>query len=428
MAPRLNLKVERRLLHVVIDRLKAEPVVLLQGPRTVGKSTLLREIARYTGAEVLDLDDLATRQAMTADPATLVAGDPTLCIDEYQHVPAVLDAIKAELNRDERPGRFVLTGSTRYDMLPAAAQALTGRLHRLAVHPLSQGEIDQVHEHLLADMLADRVGGVAAPPSTTTREEYIERIVAGGFPTPLSRATPVARRRWFDDYIRLTLERDVRELSRIQRAAVLPRLLERLAGQTGQALNIARAGSAVNLNERTTDSYLRLLEAVFLVYRLPAWGTTLTSRAAATPKIHVVDSRVAARLLRLTPEKLARRNASSLTELGHLLETFVVGELVRQASWLDDIAGLGHWRTRDGVEVDLVIELDSGLIVACEIKASQGVGARDTGPLRKLRDAVGDSFLAGYVLYLGQHSFTLSDRIHALPVDRLWSPRNSAAT
>lgn len=425
MIPRLRHVVERRLLPVVIERMRDEPVILLQGPRTVGKSTLLREIARRVGAEVLDLDDLATRQAMAADPATLVAGPATVCIDEYQHVPAVLDAIKAELNRDGRPGRFVLTGSTRHDMLPVAAQALTGRLHGRAVHPLSQGEIDEAHEHLLADMLSNKAGVATGPPSTTTREGYIERVVAGGFPTPLSRATAVARRRWFDDYIRLTLERDVRELSRIQRAAALPRLLERLAGQTGQVLNIARAGSAISLNERTADSYLRLLEAVFLVYRLPAWGTTLTSRSAATPKIHVVDSGVAARLLRLTSEKLARRNASALTELGHLLETFVVGELAKQASWLDGIAGLGHWRTRDGVEVDLVIELDSGLIVAFEIKASQRIGTLETGPLRKLRDAVGASFLAGYVLHLGQQSFTVADRIHALPVDRLWSPRES---
>jgi hypothetical protein len=134
-----------------------------------------------------------------------------------------------------------------------------------------------------------------------------------------------------------------------------------------------------------------------------------------------MDSGIGARLLRLTPDKLDRRDPTSLTELGHLLETFVVNELMKQASWIDGVAGIGHWRTRDGDEVDLVVERDDGSIVAFEVKASQRVDTRELGPLRKLRDAVGDAFIAGFALHLGQQAFRAEDRLHVLPVDALWS-------
>lgn len=412
----------RRVLPLALERLADDPVVLLEGPRSVGKSTLLREIARRLGAVLLDLDDLPTRDAVTADPTLFVAGRATICIDEYQKAPIVLEAIKAELNRDGRPGRFVLTGSTRHDALPVAAQSLTGRLSRINVYPLSQGEIAGTDEHLLEQLFTDAAAAVAAvPTSATTREQYIARVVSGGFPLALARSNPRARSRWFDEYVRLTLERDVRELSNIRQGSLLPAFLQRLAGQTAQVLNIDRAARDAGLDHSTGESYARLLESVFLIHRLPAWGKTLSSRATATPKVHVLDSGVCARLLRLTPDKLARRDPTSLTELGHLLETFVVGELLKQASWLEGIAGAGHWRTRDGDEVDLVLERDDGVLVAFEVKASGRVAGDVLKPLRKLRNATGDAFLAGLVLYTGSRSYNVEDRLYVMPVDRLWN-------
>ena len=362
-----------------------------------------------------------TRDAVRADPLTLVARPELVCIDEYQHVPEVLDVIKAELNRDDRAGRFLLTGSTRHEALPQAAQALTGRLHRLPVYPLSQGEIDAMPERLLSLLLEGHVDEVLGRGGSTTRAGYIDRIVSGGMPAALKRSPGSARMRWFDDYVRLTLERDVRDVSRLEQAAVLPRLLGRLAGQTGQVLNIAKAAAPLQIKERTADNYVRLLEAVFLVHRLPAWGTTLTSCSGARPKVHVVDSGVAARLLRLTSAKLMQREPSALTELGHLLETFVVGELMKQASWLDGIAGLGHWRTRDDDEVDLVVEQDDGSVLAFEVKAAQRVSDRDFGPMRKLQEASGARFAHGVMLYLGSQAYRAADRLLVLPVDALWA-------
>lgn len=421
MSAPLSGVVARRILPIALDRLSDEPVLLLEGPRSVGKSTLLREMAHRRRATLLDLDDLATRDAVAADPALFVADSELVCVDEYQKAPVVLDAIKAELNRDGRPGRFVLAGSTRHDALPAAAQALTGRLSRLTLYPLSQGELAHTPENLVAALLADPAGTVAAQTSsTTTRADYISRTVAGGFPTALARSNESARHRWFDDYVALTVERDVRELSRIRQGPLLAKLLARLAGQTAQVLNIEGAARDVGLDPTTAESYARLLETVFLLYRLPAWGKTLGARAAARPKLHVLDSGVAARLLRLTAGKLAQRDPTALTELGHLLETFVVGELMKQISWTDSITGVGHWRTHDQDEVDFIAERDDGAVVAFEIKARSRVSGDDLRPLRKLRSHIGSSLIAGVALYTGQRSYSYEDRLHVMPIDRVW--------
>lgn len=412
--------IARRIERVAVERLAEEPVIALQGPRAVGKTTVLRALASLHGVELIDLDDLPTRDAVASDPSTFVAGPPPVCIDEYQHAPVVLDAIKAELNRDGSPGRFAITGSTRHDALPQAAQALTGRLHLMEIHPFSQGEIRGIEEDFVETLFAHPAATVSARPSSTSRVDYVERVVTGGFPSALHRATESARARWFDDYVRLCLERDVFELARIQQKAALPVLFARLAAQTGQVLNLAAAGEASGLRKRTADNYTKLLEEMFLVYRLPSWGRTLRARAGALPKLHIVDSGLAARLLRLTVSRLARPDAAALQQFGHLLETFVVGEVRKQVSWMDDIAGIGHWRTRDGSEVDLVVERGDGSVIGLEVKAGSRVNRKDLSGLRILREALGDAFVAGAALYTGSRSYVADDRIYVLPIDRLW--------
>ena len=412
----------RRVLEYATNIMTDAPVVLLEGPRTVGKSTLLHQIVESRHGELIDLDDVSTREAVSADPSLAIDSDRLVCVDEYQKAPVTLDAIKAALNQVTKPGRFVLTGSARHDALPPAAQALTGRLAIVPVFPLSQGEQASVREDFLERALYSPTSVVSRDLSSTTRNDYIERICRGGFPLAIAASSDVARRRWLRDYVALTLERDVRELSNLRQGDKLTLLLGRLAGQTAQVLNVASAARAVDLEPVTAESYLRLLEKVFLVYRLEAWGTTLISRTVAKPKLHVLDSAVAATLLRLTPAKLATRNATASSEFGHLLETFAVGELRKQASWNDTVTGLGHWRSHDGGEVDLVVETEDGGLVGFEVKAASRASAHDVKGLRELRRAVKDNFIAGYVLYLGERTYSLDESIHVVAIDRLWSP------
>ncbi len=416
--------IRRRLENIAVRRMAESPVVLLQGPRSVGKSTLLQALAARHSAYVVDLDDPGVRAAARDDPGLFVSGPGPVFIDEYQHVPVLLDSIKAELNRDGEPGRFVLAGSTRFEALPLASQSLTGRLHRLEILPLSQGEIDGTRENLIEAFFDDPAVTVSPEPSTTTRHRYAERIARGGFPLALTR-TEAARIRWFDDYLALCLERDLLEVGRVRQPAALAPLLLRLASQTAQVVNVSRAGGAAGLAASTASDYVKLFEAGFLVRLLPAWGRTLRSATGARPKLHIVDSGLAARLLRLPPEKLAGLDPAALQQFGHLLETFVVGEVLKQASWMEHRPHVGLWRTHDGAEVDIVLEDGrDGSVVGIEVKAGSRIHPKDRRGLRILRDALGDRFIVGVVLYTGPHSIRYRGAdagIIALPIDRLWS-------
>ena len=415
--------IRRRLDDIVRRRMGESPVVLLQGPRSVGKSTLLQALAGRHGRQVIDLDDLAVRAAVANDPALFASGRGPVFIDEYQHVPDLLAAIKAELNRDGSPGRFAITGSTRFDSLPLASQSLTGRLHRVEILPFSQGEIDSRRENLVETLFSDPAAAVTPEPSTTTRGQYATRIARGGLPMAMARSE-AARDRWFDDYVALCLERDLLDLGRARRPGALAPLLSRLAAQTAQVLNISRAGADVGLPASTASDYVDLFESIFLVRLLPAWGKTLRAATASRPKIHLVDSGLAARLLRLTPERLGRLDTTSLQQFGHLIETFAIGEVLKQASWMEHRPHVGHWRTHDEAEVDLVLEDGrSGSVVGIEVKAGSRIHTRDRRGLRKLRDTLAERFIVGVVLHTGSHCIRYADdeRIIALPIDRLWT-------
>lgn len=412
---------KRRLVDVAEARFAEEPVLVLNGPRTVGKSTILGQLGERLGRAVIDCDDPATRSAVRADPGRFVESAEPVLIDEYQHVPELLDAIKAQLNRDLRPGRYVLAGSTRYAAIPAAAQALTGRVDIIPVLPLTQGEIDGVPETLVARLL-DGTGIEGLPPGpAATRDEYARRSTSGGMPVALRRPPGRSRSRWFANYIDLVVDKDVMDISRVRQREMLPRLLGQLAARSGQVLNIAPVGGAIGLERTTAENYLKLLEAVFLVYRLPSWGTTLGSRVTKHPKVHMVDSGVMAWLLNLTPQKIAQAAPSTLTEYGHLLETFAVGEILKQVSWSDAPVAAGYFRTDSGEEVDLVLERDDGQVIAFEIKAGTRVGGEDLRGLRLLKDRLGPRLQEAIILYTGEYVYRHNDWTWVLPLSQLWA-------
>ncbi|MFT4051526.1 MAG: ATP-binding protein [Microbacterium sp.] len=399
-----------------------ETVIAIHGPRSVGKSTLLREFAQEYGVDVLDLDDEEVCEAARANPSAVAGRPAPICIDEYQHLPEVLGALKTRLNREPAaPGLAVLTGSTRQDALPRTAQTLTGRLHPFTLLPIAQSEIEGTRLNVVSELRSDPDGFVARlPTSPTTRRQYAERICAGGFPIALQRSSVRARDRWFDDYVRATVERDAMELMRLRERQSLREVLDRLVSQSAQLLHVTGVANGLEIARKTVEGYIRLLEDLFLIMRLPAWGRTLAARVVAAPKVHAIDSGVAAYLLHVNEATLATLDPAVLTEFGHLLETFVVGELMKHLSWLAEPAVVGHWRTRDGDEVDIVIEFHDGRVLGFEVKANERITDRDLKGLRKLRDLLGERFIAGIALSTGGRSYSSGDRVHVMPVDRLW--------
>lgn len=412
--------IPRRAGPVLRQRVGETPVLLLEGPRSVGKSTLLAQLASSGEHTIYDLDQAQFRLLAQQNESALVGGTSPVLIDEYQRVPSLLDAIKARLNRETRPGMFVLAGSASYDSLPRGTQALTGRIQRLPVMPLTQTEIDGSNNHFLERAFESEVPHTAMP-ARTTRADYIDRVMRGGMPLAISASSTGARDRWLQAHVRQSLERDAGEIRRIHRRADLRQILTRIVGQTAGLLNVSKVAQGLESSRETATAYIELLEALFLIDRLPAWGTTVSSRSVSAPKVHIVDSGVGAHLLRLSSTKLQRLDPSSMTEFGHLLESFVVQEVLRQATWMDSPVSAGHWRTRDDVEVDLVLERHDGTVLGVEVKAGEQVERKQFSGLRKLRDRLGKAFVAGIAFHLGQIGYEAEDRLHSLPVERLWT-------
>ncbi|GGL10824.1 hypothetical protein Sme01_15740 [Sphaerisporangium melleum] len=402
----------RRAARAVREALNDTRVVLVNGARQSGKSTLVRLLAKDRAAEWRNLDTPAVRQAAIADPAGFVAFHEPMVIDEIQRVPDLLLAIKEQVDTDPRPGRYLLTGSARVLGLRGLPDALPGRVETIELWPFSQGEIDGTPDGLVDALFQE--GPKVHHTSSATRNDYAERVVRGGFPEAVARTNPRRRERFLDSYVSDLIARDVSQLSDIERLSEMRALVRLLAARSGRLL-VAGALN-VGLSTSTVLRYLALLEEVFLTKRVPAWSRNLSSRATSTPKLAFVDSGVAANLLGVDARSLVRPEGA----FGPLLEGFVLMELARQLTWSEERAELFHYRTKDKVEVDAVLENRQGRVVAIEVKASSTVRPDDFRGLRHLADRLGDDFVVGVVLYTGTQTLPFGERMRAMPVSALW--------
>lgn len=414
---------DRRTSAVLRRALESFRIVILNGPRQSGKSTLLQLAHQQTGGRLITLDDRTSLRVAKTDPAGLLA-DTTrpLYIDEVQRGgdPLIL-AMKAAVDRDGSPGQFIVAGSSRFLTVPTLSESLAGRARIIDLWPLSRGELEGgeiagCNDGLLDLLFAGPRAVRALTPPTMRRREVAERIVVGGFPSVQHLDAP-RRAEWFDDYRRTLIQRDLTELRRLRHAADVPRLFNLAAARTAQELNVSSYAAALGLSGDIVRDYLTMLETIYVHHLLPGWATGATKRANRRPKLHFVDSGLAADTARVSIDRLADPLFSGL---GPLLETFVVGELMKQRSWSSIRPDLFHFRDRDGREVDVVCETRDGLIVGIEIKAALDVDDRDARGLAYLRDRLGERFVQGVVLHLGDRPLPLGDRLTALPVAALW--------
>jgi len=401
------------------EALADSPVVLIHGPRQSGKTTLARHHGEERGYRYYSFDDEAVRSAADDDPAGFVAGLPDrVILDEVQLVPRLFSAVKLAVDRDRSPGRFILTGSANVLLIPRVSDSLAGRMAIIRLHPLSRCEILGRRSAFIDDLFtgagmmhhASRLGG-----------EIADIVAAGGYPAALTRMSDARRTDWYRDYVETIAKRDIRELARIREVEALPQLMELAAAQTAQLFNLSDLAGSFRLSRPTIGDYVTLLENVFLVYRLPPWYSNRLSRLIKTPKLHLGDTGVASAVLDLTPDMLREDRAT----LGRLLETYVVQELRRQASWSAERVRFHHFRNKDRAEVDIVMEGAGRKIAGVEVKLSGTVVAKDFRGLKKLREAVGDRFTTGVVLYDGEDTVPFGDRLAAVPLSRLWTHADS---
>jgi predicted AAA+ superfamily ATPase len=386
--------------------LKDTPVVMVNGPRQSGKTTLVRQFAAADRAYVT-LDDETVLQAARSDPAGFIRDLDRAIIDEVQRIPELLRAVKRSVDEDRRPGRFLLTGSANILTLPRVSESLAGRMEIVNLLPLSRAEIRDRKPTFLKNAMS---GKLVKPPETVIAGDLVEAVLTGGYPEMVKRRDARRRQAWARDYIRAIVQRDVRDIAEVEKLDILPRLLRVLGHHSGQI------GGQIGLDDKTTRKYVSALEQLFLVHRVEPWFGNQLKRLVKTAKLHFLDSGLLAAMLGITAERIARDRAL----LGPLLESFVFSEVMKQCSWLDGACAIHHYRDKDQDEVDLVAESHEGALVGIEIKAAATVISSDFKGLRKLRDASAKDFRLGVVLYDGELIVPFGEHMFAAPMACVW--------
>lgn len=361
------------------------------------------------------LDDATALEAAQRDPQGFIQRfEGTVVLDEIQRVPQLFLAIKAEVDRNRRPGRFVLTGSANVMLLPRLSESLAGRMEILTLWPFSVGELKGIRETFVDRAFGEEKAGWPTQPQSG--DSLDDAMLRGGYPEVALRTDPERRRAWFTSYVMTLLQRDVRDLANIDHLALMPRLAAMLAARTGTLLNAAELSRSLGLPLSTLQRYLVLLESIFAVQTLPAWSTNLGKRLVRSPKVFLCDTGLTAHLCSVDK---ARLNLEPEFR-GRLLESFVLGELRKQAAWNRARPHLYHFRSHAGQEVDIVMEGPGGDIVGIEVKASSTVTWADFKGLKYLQDALGKRFHRGIVLYTGSEAVPFGKGLEAVPVESLW--------
>lgn len=393
---------------------KQLPALLLVGPRASGKTTTA---ARHAASIVrLDIDGEA--QAFRADPDAALRGlqEPVL-IDEWQMVPGVLGAIKRAVDARPDPGRFIITGSVRAE-LDGEWWPGTGRVTRLPMFGMTiREQVGAIRGPSFVDRVAS---GTPLEPARHTPDlrGYVDLIFQSGFPEPALRLTAAARQRWLDSYLEHLLTRDVELVDAGRDPVRLRRYVEAYALNTAGVADERTLFDAAGINRKTAAAYDRLLSNLFVTENLPAWTSNHLKRLVQGPKRHVVDPAIAGAALRLDTNGALRQGDL----FGRLLETFVVAQIRAEVPVSETRPRLFHVRQQEGrLEVDLLVELGGGRLIAIEVKADAAPTAAAARHLVTLRDRFDQEFVAGVVLHTGPRAFALADRIVAAPISTLWS-------
>ncbi len=394
------------------EALQDTRVVLVCGPRQSGKTTLVRQIA---GNDIpfVSLDIQTMLNAAEKDPVGLIRGYDRLVIDEIQRAPSLILAIKAAVDEDSRPGRFLLTGSANLMTLPRVADSLAGRMEVINLLPLAQAEIRGKPTSFIDKVFAAELP-LPGPP--ITGGDLVETVLAGGYPEALGRSEWKRRLDWHLNYFDAILQRDVADVARIDQMDLMPKLLRIFAEHSGQLTNYSALGAPLGMNHVTTRKYLSVFQSLFLVRNLQPWYTNTIKRVTKSHKLHFLDSGLLAAQKGFSPGSLDRDR----TPFGPLLETFVLAELMKIANWSEDRYVFSHFRDKDRNEVDIVIENHSGQVVGVEVKASATVTSADFKGLRRLAAGAGDRFVRGMVLYDYHQTVHFDERMAAVPVSALW--------
>ena len=401
----------RMLAPRVREALRDTPVVAISGPRQSGKTTLARLFVGRS-RQFVNLDDLSTLAAAKADPTGFVSRLDKAVIDEIQRAPELLLPIKQSVDADRRPGRFLLTGSANIFTMPRIMESLAGRVESLELYPLAANEIERRSRPKFFDRaFSDRILDTSEKLAPTR----IESLLAGGYPAALARRQAHRQRAWYRAYVRSLAEKDVAEVARLDKLTRFPRLIAVAAQLSAQLVNLSEIARHVQLDYKTVDHYLTVLEHLYVLRRLAPWHRKELKRIIKTPKLHFVDAGLLTTVRGLEPAALAMDR----TRLGPILESYVFGELLKLGTVAHQELQFFHYRDKDQVEVDFVVEASAGELIGIEVKSAATVQATDFRGLERLRTISGRQFRQGIVLYTGDKALPFGDRLTAMPLSSL---------
>lgn len=398
------------------EALQDTPVVLVHGSRQSGKTTLAKLVGGQLGYHYITFDDDNQLQAAKADPLGFVYSLPEHTIlDEIQRLPELFTAIKASVDQNRIPGRFILTGSANVLLPPKLSDSLAGRMEIIHLRPLAQAEIAGL-KPIFFQQLFNADFGAKTNKSNYLRlgESLAELICKGGYPAAIVRSSAKRRNAWYRDYLTTIIQRDVLDIASIRNLEILPKLLALAASQTARLFSATALASPFAVSRPTIREYLTLLEQIFLIEQLQPWYNNRLSRLIKTPKMHMADTGLTCSLLGINSANLWQDK----TLLGQALETFVYQELRKHADWHDEELKFYHFRNKDKVEVDIIIEQGRQL-AGIEIKAAATVTQSDFKGLNTLKKTCGKQFSAGVVFYDGETILPFGEDLFAVPISLL---------
>ena len=395
-------------------------VVAIQGARQTGKTTLLNKFASTHNAKYVTLDDQAQREAAIHDPGSFVKQAPNklLVIDEVQRAPALVLAIKEVVDMNRQPGQFLLTGSSDLTRGSSIEDSLAGRIEIIDLMGLSMIERNN-GKGLFAQAISmpKPLDTLTSSKYTMYRQDYLALALEGGYPEAIARNDKARRDKWFDNYTKQLLRKDVGEENRLRRAHILPKLFKYLASVSGKPAISSNIAADIGEPRTTVEEYINILEAVFLVDRIPAWSNSATTRATKHPKLMFRDSGLLCRQLAAKID-LPTDMTSSIS--GGVFETFVYSELAKLTAVGSKDMTLYHYRDTQKKEVDFVFWHGDGALTLLEVKLSSAVTVSDFKNMEYLREKC-KNVRNCFVIYTGLHAIAFSDHQFAIPAQAIWS-------
>ncbi|OAI49216.1 hypothetical protein AYO45_00520 [Gammaproteobacteria bacterium SCGC AG-212-F23] len=395
--------------------MKNRRVLLLSGPRQCGKTTLAKQLTTKNTV-YRTLDDLAVRTLAESDPHGFVqhSKNSMLMIDEIQRAPQLLSAIKLVVDEDTQPGQYLLTGSANIQSLPSVQESLAGRITKIRLRPLTQGEIINAKPTFIERAFLGMTETIN--PSLIQRKTILTLAMRGGFPEAVKLAAN-EREQWHHDYINALLERDLRDITRITQLHAMQELIHTLAAWSGKFMDISAIGSGLAIQRPTIESYINALEALYLIERIPPWTHTDYERVGKQSKIYMTDAGMMSAILRYRLDRIEMDADRS----GKLIETFIFNELATLIDVSNGKYRLYHYRDREKREIDFLIERDDQALLGIEIKAGSAISEADFKHLKWFRDniAKNKSFI-GIVLYTGSQAGLMGKQLYAIPMSILW--------